>query len=228
MSQAIGLFVKPVRPGHVKTRMTPTLSPEQAASLYAALLADTASLLQSGADRWDWVVFATEAEEVERTWPPHAPRPPSLRPQVGSDLGQRMHQALTQLTEAGYDRAMLLGSDHPTVPPAYLDFGFAALEDVDAVLGPTTDGGYYTIGVTRPQLDLFSGIAFSHSNVFSETLSRVRSAGLSFHCLPPWYDVDTAEDLNLLRSHLEALTLEFGDDAPAPETRKFLDAVQTP
>jgi rSAM/selenodomain-associated transferase 1 len=227
MSQVIGLFVKPVRPGQVKTRMTPALTMNQAAELYAALLTDTAALLQSGHERWDWVVFASEPDEVAATWPEKAPRPQNTKIQQGEDLGQRMDQALTDLFEMGYSRAMLLGSDHPNVPPAYLDQGFAALHHSDVALGPTSDGGYYTIGLTKSQPALFSGITYSQPTVFSETLGRVRSESLSLHCLPPWYDVDTVEDLRLLKSHLDALVLELGDRAPSPETRRFLESLQT-
>ena len=228
MAQAIGLFVKPVVPGQVKTRMMPELSADQAADLYSALLSDTAHLLESGKNEWDWIVFATDIAAVESTWPSTAPAPPAIFAQVGDDLGSRLGAAFASMFDSGYDRAMLLGSDHPNVPAEYLSQGLDALKSADVALGPASDGGYYTVGLSALHPEIFAGIQYSRPSVLAETVKRIQSHSLTLHCLPPWYDVDTIADLKLLMTHLEAQHLEFGDKATAPETRKVLESLRIP
>src|SRR5262249_39143450 len=72
----------------------------------------------------------------------------------------------------------------------------------DVVLGPTEDGGYYLIGVRGAHRELFDGVPWSTSEVLEITLRRAANAGLEAACLPSWFDVDTAEDLERLRATL--------------------------
>jgi hypothetical protein len=100
---------------------------------------------------------------------------------------------------------------------------FAALEnsDVDVVLGPSEDGGYYLIGLKQPHPDLFRGIAWSTDRVTTQTLVKADAMGLKVVRLPFWYDVDTAADLDRLRAELPTLP----DDA-LPNTRRLLDETE--
>ena len=96
------------------------------------------------------------------------------------ELGARMSAAMEWgLTRS--DRVLVLGSDAPTLPPRLLLAALRALERADVVLGPTADGGYCLVGVRG---------------------ARAREQGRTAALLPPWYDVDTPEDLRLLRLHL--------------------------
>ncbi len=73
------------------------------------------------------------------------------------------------------------------------------------VLGPSEDGGYYLIGLKRPCPELFQGIAWSTGRVLAQTVERAEALGLSVALTPPWYDVDTASDLDRLRNELASL-----------------------
>ena len=73
------------------------------------------------------------------------------------------------------------------------------------MLGPAVDGGYYLIGAPRPVPELFEAMPWSSAQVLAETLTRVSSLGHPLHLLPFWYDVDTAEELALLRAHITTL-----------------------
>jgi dihydroorotase-like cyclic amidohydrolase len=74
--------------------------------------------------------------------------------------------------------------------------------DVDLVLGPTDDGGYYLIGLRAPCPALFEGMPWSTSAVLSRTLDRAQRLGLRVACLPAWFDVDTKADLERLAAEL--------------------------
>ena len=71
---------------------------------------------------------------------------------------------------------------------------------VDVVLGPTEDGGYYLIGMRAPRAALFEDMAWSTPTVLGRTLERAQRLGLRVACLPAWFDVDTAADLERLGS----------------------------
>ena len=97
---------------------------------------------------------------------------------------------------------MILGSDHPTLPAAYLEAGFAALTRAHLVLGPSRDGGYYAIGLDRrawPRAErLFQEIPWSTDRVLETTRERAVELDLSYLELPIWYDVDEPQELERL------------------------------
>jgi glycosyltransferase A (GT-A) superfamily protein (DUF2064 family) len=64
----------------------------------------------------------------------------------------------------------------------------------DVVLGPATDGGYWLIGLARPEPRLFRGIDWGTDQVLAQTLRKVRECGLSASLLTERPDVDTPED----------------------------------
>jgi len=116
-----------------------------------------------------------------------------------------MRDAFKELFAGGYESAVMIGADLPTLPLSHLRAAFAALERRPVVLGPSLDGGYYLIGLRAPQPELFEGIAWSTSQVLSQTIERINQLGLQVQCLEPWYDVDTIDDLDFLVSHLRLL-----------------------
>src|SRR5205823_4594654 len=86
-----------------------------------------------------------------------------LRPQVGDNLGQRLDQVLAGCLSDGFEQAVIMDSDSPTLPAAYVEGAFASLEAADVVLGPCEDGGYYLIGLKRPQPRLLREVQMSTS-----------------------------------------------------------------
>jgi rSAM/selenodomain-associated transferase 1 len=216
----VGLFAKPPRAGTVKTRLCPPLSPEQAASLYAAFLGDLADMLDGG-PAWEWMVYSPEPELQEAAWS-HAPRPHGWRRQTKNDLGDRMSAALEELLVDERPKAILLGSDHPTVTRNMIADGFDALDRAEVVLGPTVDGGLYLVGWTRPHPEIFVDVPWSTERVLDTVIARAKAHHVQTALIAPWYDVDDARDLGFLREHLAALELELESNAPCPRTRAEL------
>jgi rSAM/selenodomain-associated transferase 1 len=188
--------------GQTKTRLAPPLAPRQAAELYECFLADTLDIARAvpGAARVVYYApddaagyFAALAPDFE------------LAPQVGAGLGERLDHALTRFLRAGRQRVVVMDSDSPTLPAQYVAQAFEALERHDVVLGPCTDGGYYLIGLTRPQPRLLREVQMSQPNVLRDTLVLAEAQGLRAALLPRWYDVDTAEELALLQTELAGL-----------------------
>jgi rSAM/selenodomain-associated transferase 1 len=124
------------------------------------------------------------------------------QPQAEGDLGVRMAAFFEEAFAAGMERAVLIGSDSPTLPLSYLHAAFAALQTHDAVLGKATDGGYYLIGLVRPCPDLFTDIAWSTPAVWQQTTSRLDQLGASWQALDTWSDFDDLKSLHALRKEL--------------------------
>jgi glycosyltransferase A (GT-A) superfamily protein (DUF2064 family) len=109
-----------------------------------------------------------------------------------------MAACFLDLQQVGHQRVLIVGSDIPSLPLEYLRLGLRMLRDCDAVLGPTADGGYYAVGCRRPCREMFDGVTWSSRHTREQTEAAFRRLGYSLQLLPPWYDVDTFEDLQRL------------------------------
>lgn len=219
MDQALLLFAKVPRPGAVKTRLTPVLTFSEAAQLYSAFLRD--ALRQGEQLEADvYLYLSPPLPEDGLDWVPSAV---SVREQQGDSLGARMKRAFQDTLNARYERVLLMGTDHPTLPSSFVAQGFQALQTPHSVcLGPTKDGGFYLIGMNRFYPRLFENMSYSHPRVFSQTLARASRTDAHLTVLPRWYDVDGPPDLDRMRSDLEARSAE------APNTRRVLSELGLP
>jgi rSAM/selenodomain-associated transferase 1 len=211
------LFAKQPAPGQVKTRLAAETSPQWAAQVAEACLLDTLDKLAGIAAQR---VLAFAPPDAEAYFAEVVRGRFELMPQVEGDLGQRMAAFFAQQLAAGADRVVLTGADSPSLPTAYIERAFAELEQVDVVLGPATDGGYYLVGCGQRLPPIFDGIPWSSERVLTETVARLveRSWGLAL--LPPWYDVDTLSDWHTLQGHLAALE-RTGTDPGLPNIRRL-------
>jgi hypothetical protein len=214
MRNALLVVAKRPQPGHTKTRLTPPLTSEAAAGLYEAFLGDTLELMRCVPDTRRIIAYLPEGEEdYFRALAPDF----DLLPQRGHDLGERLDNALTHYLTNGFDKAVIMDSDSPTLPAECVEEAFAALDAADVVLGPCDDGGYYLIGLKRPAPRLLREVQMSTPNVMSDTLAVAEAEGLTVHLLDTWYDVDTAAELERLQ-----IELRSSNDHRATLTRKFL------
>jgi hypothetical protein len=201
--QPVGLAImaKAPRVGAVKTRLCPPLRPPEAAELARCFLLDAIDRVTTVAGVRPVLAYApVEARgEFERLAPGFA-----LLAQRGDDLGARQARLLEEVLALGHEAALVIGTDSPTLPAECVDeaVGLVMARDVDLVLGPTDDGGYYLIGLRRPCPALFEGMPWSTSAVLGRTLERAQRLGLRVACLPAWFDVDTKADLERLAAEL--------------------------
>lgn len=193
-SRALVVMAKAPLVGSVKTRLCPSLTQVEAAAFYECLLEDTVNQLGKFQASEFWIAFALDGEEYFRR---RFMKGLNLLAQRGSDLGQRLHHVFVDLFHKGYGEILVVGSDSPAVPLSTITQAYEQLhgEDCDVVLGPSTDGGYYVIGLKRPLSELFQQIPWSTKDALKSTLERVRELGLKVELLPPAYDIDVEEDL---------------------------------
>ena len=224
MKICVIVFAKNPVPNQVKTRLTPTLSSEQAATLYTACLTDWCETLAelSGVD----LIIAYTPAEAESDLQELIGDDAIYIPQMGIGLGERLTSATQWAAEHGYTKILLVGSDSPTLPISYVSQALTLLDTRDVAIGPSTDGGYYLIGFSAANVALtvpfvFEDIAWSTADVFQQTVARIRSVKATVGLLPPWYDIDTAEDLAFLYAHISAMRLA-GDMVQAVRTESLL------
>lgn len=221
----LGLFYKQPVAGRVKTRLTPPLTPGEAARLYAAFLDDTLALVRSLTV--DEIVLFEAGEPPG--WIPDTGQGLPWLAQAEGDLGARMAAALDSLLPRSgdlpaSDSALLLGSDAPTLPAQAVEEAFRLLEADrgDLVLGPAPDGGYVLIGVRRTTGALLrDGIAWSSPTTLEDTEERARRLGWRPVRSPGGWDVDTPVDLRRLLVEVDALDRR-GDRSIALRTRQVL------
>lgn len=199
-TNALLTVAKRPAPGRTKTRLTPPLTPEQASALYECLLRDTLDLMRRVPNVQPAIAFLPSGERgyFEALAPDF-----DLVLQEGDDLGARLDNALARALDAGYQRAVIMNSDGPTLPLDCLTRAFDALANgADVVLGPADDGGYYLIGLRRPEPRLLREVRMSTPDVLADTLAIAARERLRVELLPAWYDVDDAASLARLRAEL--------------------------
>jgi uncharacterized protein len=181
---AIVIIAKRPEPGRVKTRLVPPCSPEQAARLAGAALGDTlaAAAHTHGAARR---VIALDG--APGAW---VPRGFDVVPQRGNGLAARLAAAFEDVGGP----AFIVGMDTPQVTPRLLDAALDALASADAVFGAALDGGYWGIGLRRPDPAAFRGVPMSEATTGLAQRIRLAELGLRTAVLPPLRDVDTIAD----------------------------------
>jgi len=186
----------------VKSRLHAALTPDRATELYRCFLLDRLDALAGVRGIAHVVAFTPpEAAAVMAALAPPVFR---LLAQDGEGLGERLTRVFARLLDEGHAGAVALDSDSPTLPMAYVVEAARTLATraADLVVGPSDDGGYYLIGLRAPQPALFDGVPWSSAHTRRATLERARALGLSVRMLPPWFDIDTADDLARLRAEL--------------------------
>ncbi|MFI6463150.1 DUF2064 domain-containing protein [Streptomyces sp. NPDC050538] len=178
------VIAKEPLPGRVKTRLTPSFTPEEAAALAEASLVDTLHVVLATPARRRVLVLAGAPG-------PWLPPGFAVVPQCDGGLDERLAAAF-----AGCDGpALLIGMDTPQVTPELLTVDFT---DCDAYFGPAEDGGFWALGLADPDPALLRGVPMSTPTTGAVQRARLTAAGLRVHDLPSLRDVDTAHDAELV------------------------------
>jgi rSAM/selenodomain-associated transferase 1 len=171
--------------GRVKTRLCPPCTPAEAAAIAEAALADTLDAVAAcGAGR--------RIVALDGAPGPWLPPGFEVVPQVGGGLDRRLAAAWSAAGGAGVQ----IGMDTPQVTPALLDCALASLDETSAALGLAVDGGWWAIGLRRPDPRVFVGVPMSTEATGSAQHARLRSLALSVTMLPALVDLDTVADIH--------------------------------
>ncbi len=224
------IMAKAPRPGEVKTRLAPSLSPEAVTDFYCCLLDDTLALARSlelGGVEVAIMCPESDVDELARLAGMQlAGKPASVVAQKGEGLAAGLTSVFAHFAEgrrtnarrtnAHRRRIIAFNSDSPHLPRSVLEDAFETLAAHDVVVGPTHDGGYYLVGAKASHPTLFAGDGMGTSSALERLLSRARALELSVGFADRFYDIDTADDLSRLAGELRLTP------ARAPRTAAWL------
>ncbi len=197
---ALIVFTREPVPGKTKTRLMPYYTPEQCAELHLCFLRDISREMKHGLIGEDMFICYTGGEPVflRKTFSYAA----DFFEQTGEGLGIRMENAISHVLELGYDKCVLIGTDIPEIQAETIRNAFDALDGNDIVVGPTTDGGYYLIGMKEVRHEAFDVKLYGIGTVYEETVSLMEKAGLTVATVDTYSDIDEREDIADLRDRL--------------------------
>ncbi len=209
-------------PGQVKTRLSPPFSLEMAADFATALVLDTVAMARRSVAGLPVTVMIAAApdgaaDRFSALFAANGMSPPPVIDQGPGDLSDRLCRLSDRLL-ASFGAVFFMQADGPCLPVGALRAAVTAIDmpDVDLVIGPAEDGGYWTIGLKRPAPGLFLDMVWSTPDVFAETEIRVKTLELRVAYAPRGRDVDVPQDLEPLIQTL-AVTPSL-----APKTAAFL------
>lgn len=222
MRPVIVVMVKAPLPGVAKTRLSPPLAQSEAASLALCFVQD---VVTAALETTPNVIVAFTPPEGRVVLEASLPDCVDWVEQQGQNLGDRLVSAIAYAANRGFGPIIVLGADSPTLPPAFIQAACQLLTvgPADITLGPTADGGYYLVGVRKPEPRLFENITWSSPFTFEHTVRNITPLGLRLVTLEQWYDVDTFADLRSLNNELH---LDEQARKRAPATHSWLLAHQ--
>ncbi|WP_446223073.1 TIGR04282 family arsenosugar biosynthesis glycosyltransferase [Nocardia sp. IBHARD005] len=208
--------------GYAKTRLTPPLTPRDAADIAAASLLDTLDSVSRSRVAHRVIAFTGElAAAQRRTELTRALSEFEVIPQRGTGFGTRLANAHADAARHGLP-VLQIGMDTPQVGPEVLTRSARALLDggagpdgrarADAVLGLAEDGGWWALGLTEPQAArVLVDVPMSTPHTGALTREALQDCGNRVRLLPAFADVDTFDDA----LHVAAVTGGHFADAMA-------------
>jgi uncharacterized protein len=207
------IMAKAPRPGQVKTRLAPSLSPTAVTGFYCCLLDDTLELARSLGDV-EVALMCPESDVTELAQ--LAGNKASVVAQKGEGLAAGLTSVFAQFAQPQQRRLIAFNSDSPHLPRSVLEDAFETLATHDVVVGPTHDGGYYLVGAKASHPTLFARDGMGTRSALDRLLSRARTLELSVGFAAPFYDIDVVDDLTRLAQELRLAP------ARAPRTAAWL------
>jgi uncharacterized protein len=135
--------------------------------------------------------------------------------QSGQDLGERMYNSFNKIFSFAYRRCLLIGSDIPDISAGLLNKAFDKLNNYDIILGPSSDGGYYLIGLNSSSLhrEIFKDVRWGTGDVLEKTMENTSKLNLKHYLLDELNDIDSLHDLRLFydknKNRDDLLTVKF-------------------
>jgi len=193
--QAVIIFSKYPVEGKVKTRIAKTLGNNFAVKFYKMCAEHTFRQVKkvTGKNIRTYLFYTEEAEKEKiKTWTNHKFL---LMLQRGNSLGEKMLNAFRNVFEHGAIKVLIIGTDLPDISAKIINDALEDLENFDTVIGPSSDGGYYLLGMKEFYPEIFKDINWSTSEVFEKTLEQITNLDIAVKILPELSDIDTEEDL---------------------------------
>jgi rSAM/selenodomain-associated transferase 1 len=189
-SNALVIFVKNARRGHVKTRLASSLGEDKALAIYLALCERVRNVCLGFSGKC-YVYYSEYIPSEADLWEDDFFIKRKQHPVI--DLGLRMKAAFNELLPI-HSNVILIGTDIPHLTTDIFEESILLLKNTDLTLGPSDDGGYYLIGMKKPNDYLFQDMTWSVHTVLRESIQRISMNNMTYSLLKTLPDIDTAED----------------------------------
>jgi len=206
-----------------KSRLSEVLTPVQREALQWAFLLDTLDKVGQ-LTGLKYYIAATPTEKINEL-KIALDAGVEIIPQSNGNLGQRMLSASCYAYGFGFSPVVLIGTDTPLLPAAFISKAINMLDKYQVVCGPALDGGYYLIGTSQPLAGIFNDINWGCSDVLARTVSCCRQHNLTIGFLEPLSDVDRPSDLLSLDWKIKKM--EPGHPAIPVRTRQFISTISS-
>ena len=193
---ALIIFVKFPQKGKVKTRLAKDMGAYFATEFYRICAEHIFSEIKKlKKENFTTYIYCYSNSEVEMVsgW---VGKEFIVRAQIDGDLGERMSGSFKEVFHQGFSKALIIGTDVPDITSDLINSAALKLDENDFVIGPSSDGGYYLLGMNRLITEIFQNINWSTSLVLQNTLDKINSLGLKLDLLDELIDVDTKIDLH--------------------------------
>lgn len=96
--------------------------------------------------------------------------------QQGDSFGERLANAIQTTFDKGFDKVIVTGNDSPNLTPKTLKNAESKLEQNEIVIGPTTKGGTYLIGLTKKSFNkkLFVSLSWQTSHLLNDLIGYTK------------------------------------------------------
>lgn len=199
MNNILIVFAKYPESGRVKTRLAKSIGNDNARKLYELFVPLIINRTKS--DEYATKVFFDPPEKQEqiKKWLGEGT---NLFAQSGGSLGERLNNAFIETFKQGAEKVVVIGSDSPLLNHQIINQAFIDLGKYNCVIGPSSDGGYYLLGLKQPAPDLFDFKEWSTNVVFEKTKQKALKLNYKISILEEHFDIDEKADLILLRKKL--------------------------
>ena len=202
------MFAKYWEPGQVKTRLGRVIGNPLASDIHLMFVQHLVNRFGAFGDRRTLVYSPATAKNSFRQFLPDTW---DMQPQSDGNLGIRMKTFFRESTDVANCKTLLIGSDTPDIPVSFAHQVVQMLDEVQVVLGPSSDGGYYLIAMNG-FCDVFDDVPWSTDQVLASTLNRLDQQRIPFQLLPELTDVDEIDDLKRLMQKLKSADRDLLDE----------------
>ncbi len=187
--------------GQAKTRLAASVGDQAAADIAAATLLDTLDALDATPVANKVVALTGDLGKASGSRQIRSRLADlTVVEQRGDDFAARLANAIADAA-TGDRPVVLIASDTPQVTASLLADCAQALLQTDVVFGLARDGGWWVLGVTDPAMaQCLNTIPTSRSDTGPATLEALRDKGLSVTLVAELSDVDTVDDVAIVRA----------------------------
>ena len=190
-SMRLIIFTRYPEAGLAKTRLIPVIGAAGAAEIHKIMTEETVNIALKTGVKFEIHFTGVDYRHFKKWLGDRF----TYRDQVGECLGQRLSNSIKQAFSEGQKKVAIIGTDCPHITPDHISNAFTLLQKSALVLGPALDGGYYLIGLSNYQPELFRNIKWGSSLVYQQTMAAAHKLNLKITELEKLADIDRPEDL---------------------------------